>query len=661
MKRKGLLLLAGFFMITVLFAQTERKKADIVVMMDTSGTVLPYYDDINKRVLNEINSKFIREGDMFHLISFNSKAQHEISQEITSEADLSRIISRFMLLYQLANNSDLLTAFDYASNYTKNLQSNNDEKILIIISDGIFNPPANSKYANYSTEQLKNKISVVASDIRSNGWKVYFVKLPFPDNVLIRNLDGDVISGIAATNGDRTGTGNTTSGQTGNTDNSGNTAIAGTDTAGNTTTSGTTDTGSTTGENGTNNTEVSKSDTSSWDNTSNDAVVGNLNNTSGTNETSGTDNAGTTGYNDISGAITDSLGVTPSKLNPDSNAELTINDDTANLPRVTFPSTLSSKGRKLDLPLRIANEGSEPADLQLESVVISNGATSYTLPVTTDMLNIPGGTSETITAHLTLPKDLENGSYTADVRLQFADNKAVLPQVATLPLTVNPAWFETFYHSGMFWIVLAIVALLLLLLLLILSFILRRKRAHSVSHAISNDDREQAQTAYAYANKVAADNLAAAHARSTFLNSSSGQYSQGAQYTEQRIKAKRNQSGMTEIYVFNQNRSIGKRNIHVMKPGTQMSVGGGKQDDFLIFLVRFPSNLAHVRYDGGDYHLTINKPKYFPYVKGNTVNNCIGKTITVVSDKGYHVGFTFREYEDPITNLNKILTSIEYM
>jgi len=184
-----------------IYAQVRQEQAEIVVMMDTSGTILPYYDDINKRVLTEINSKFIREGDMFHLISFSAKPRHEISQKITDASDLSKIVSRFMLLYQLGQNSDLLAAFDYAKDFTQNLKTGNKEKILVIISDGIFNPPKNSPYASYTPEQLKNKISRIASDIRGENWKVYFVKLPFPDNVIIRNIDGDVISDIAGTAG----------------------------------------------------------------------------------------------------------------------------------------------------------------------------------------------------------------------------------------------------------------------------------------------------------------------------------------------------------------------------------------------------------------------------------------------------------------------------
>ena len=98
----------------------------------------------------------------------------------------------------------------------------------------------------------------------------------------------------------------------------------------------------------------------------------------------------------------------------------------------------------------------------------------------------------------------------------------------------------------------------------------------------------------------------------------------------------------------------------MMKAETRLSIGGNKSDDFLIFLVPFPANLAYVQYDGNDYRISIVKPEYFPYETSTSIYPCIGRDITVVSKKGYHVTFTFRGYEDPMIKLNTILTSINY-
>ena len=152
--------------------------------------------------------------------------------------------------------------------------------------------------------------------------------------------------------------------------------------------------------------------------------------------------------------------------------------------------------------------------------------------------------------------------------------------------------------------------------------------------------------------------------RFTLLNSAesliNGRPGLNRGYYSGHISTKPSQSGMMELFVYNQNASIGKRNIHMMKPGSTLSIGGNKKDDFLIFLVPFPANIAQVQYDGSNYRVSILKPEYFPYESSDTIYPCIGRDITAVSKKGYHVTFTFRGYEDPIIRLNTVLTSINY-
>ncbi|EMB47325.1 vWA domain-containing protein, partial [Treponema denticola] len=179
-----------FVLFMPIFAQNNVKtNAEIVILMDTSGTILPYYEDINNRVLSEINDKFVRKGDTVHVLSFNADARYEMSQKINSEKDMSRVVSRFLLLYQLGKSSDFLTGLQYARQYGSNLPDTK-EKILIIISDGIFNPPESSPYKNYTDDQIKNEIGLLAGSIRKKGWKVYYVKLPYPADAVIRGLDG---------------------------------------------------------------------------------------------------------------------------------------------------------------------------------------------------------------------------------------------------------------------------------------------------------------------------------------------------------------------------------------------------------------------------------------------------------------------------------------
>jgi hypothetical protein len=116
---------------------------------------------------------------------------------------------------------------------------------------------------------------------------------------------------------------------------------------------------------------------------------------------------------------------------------------------------------------------------------------------------------------------------------------------------------------------------------------------------------------------------------------------------------------LLNLFVDDQSTSIGKRNIHSLKSGYSLSVGGGKSDDFHIFLVSMPSHLGDIRRNGSQLTFIPRKPKYFPDIGSNEVKECINKKIRVISDKGYEMWFSFVTYEDPLEALNRVLHSIK--
>lgn len=686
-KRVSLCLFLFVIFMPVFAQNTAKTNAEIVILMDTSGTILPYYEDINNRVLSEINDKFVRKGDTVHVLSFNADARYEMSQKINSEKDMSRVVSRFLLLYQLGKSSDFLTGLQYARQYGSNLPETK-EKILIIISDGIFNPPESSPYKNYTDDQIKNEIGLLAGSIRKKGWKVYYVKLPYPADAVIRGLDGQEFynpgSGYAGTgsggsgsqgSGSSTG-GGSSSGTSGSTSSGGGYA-------GGSSTSGTAGAGSA-GASGT-------------------AQGG-----------SGNTGTGQGGLTDVSKDFKEASGAAGSELSKDKNDKFTITDNAENLPLVRFPDGgLEAHGNKLAFSFEVTNNSDEDVELHLTHIVIDNGVNISKIPVDSQNTKIEAAEKDVLVqVSALLPDEYKEGNYNIIMRLEFAEGKRVLPQVMETSLAVFPTSFQRLKDSNALWFILLGVILLLLLIFLIVFFTRRRGSSSSSNqvryaaaggqinyqeadkrypHKLSDEDdhasrlndfnassntsiySETKYTAGDGSSMYSADNLDRVAAQkqddeilrrrvlaaSFAAKEPRGTYMSPANFFET-IEIKRNKSGMTEIYVLNQNRNIGMRNIHVMKPGTSLTLGGGKTDNFLIFLVPFPAHLAQVRYDGQDYHLAILKPKYFPYEKSNVVNNCIGKTVTIVSDKGYHVYFTFREYENPTEKLNSILTSIKY-
>jgi hypothetical protein len=116
---------------------------------------------------------------------------------------------------------------------------------------------------------------------------------------------------------------------------------------------------------------------------------------------------------------------------------------------------------------------------------------------------------------------------------------------------------------------------------------------------------------------------------------------------------------LLNLFVEDQNTSIGKRNIHSLKSGYGLSVGGGNADDYLIFLVPMPTHLGEIRRNGSTLTFIPKKPKYFPDVGSKEVKDCINKTIRVISDKNYEMRFRFEMYEDPLVALNRMLMSVK--
>jgi len=116
---------------------------------------------------------------------------------------------------------------------------------------------------------------------------------------------------------------------------------------------------------------------------------------------------------------------------------------------------------------------------------------------------------------------------------------------------------------------------------------------------------------------------------------------------------------LLNLFVDDQNTAIGKRNIHSLKSGYSLSVGGGKSDDFLIFLVPIPGHIGEIHRNGSSLTFVPRKPKYFPDLASGEVRDCINKTIRVVSDKNYEMRFRFEMYEDPLIALNRVLMSVK--
>jgi len=190
------------------------------------------------------------------------------------------------------------------------------------------------------------------------------------------------------------------------------------------------------------------------------------------------------------------------------------------------------------------------------------------------------------------------------------------------------------------------IIILILLILGLIIFLLSRKLSSSPNRVITGSKKDvknktPASTASQQQRSTPYDNkpLKADNGKTTLINSDG--------------------PALLNLYVNDQNTSIGKRNIHSLKSGYSLSVGGSKSDDFYIFLVPVPPKLGEIRRDGSHLSFIPHKAKYFPDIGSNEVKDCINKTIRIVSDKNYEMRFRFELYEDPLLELNRLLHSVK--
>lgn len=593
--------------------------ADIVVLMDASGTILPWFEQVNNRILPDITRKFVRQGDTFHLVSFNSRVNLEVVQPVKNEQDISRIVSRFMLLYPLGINSDFLSGLHYTWQYVSSLAPQGD-KIVIVISDGIFNPPDTSTYAGYTADESRDELVSLTRKIRSAGWKVYYIKLPFPDNAVIRSLDDSIILDTTA----------------------------------------------------------------------------------------GSSDAETKEYFDVSGDFTSELDIPVSEfLGEDVPVDFV--DKVFALPEVTFPEDIGAQGHFFVLPLRISNVSDETVNMELTGVMFD----SVDVLEKTVIVSIKPGKSATLRPKIMLPESVPLGKQSIPLSLRFSNNVRTVPQSGYVTVDIRSfSVRQALYRGGPLAYAVILILLAAILVFLVLFVIARttsrsavsavhgasRKSADSVAGGgayVSGENRDKniayttgenrdksiayttgenrdKNIAFSMDTDHSADTLAASAAeieknrreRFAILSGAApahvfqGRSRPGARAGES-VPIRENRSAMIELFVSNQNTAIGRRNVHRMKAGSHLTLGGGTSS-FLVFLVRFPSRIAEVRFDGIQCSLAILKPEYFPYEDEVVIENCINREITIVSDHGYEVSFKLREFEDPVERLNRMLTSIKY-
>ena len=166
---------------------------DLVVLVDTSESMFPYFDDLMHYLVQDLLTTRLHRGDTFHLISFSSIPEVELSLEVNSDEAARQAFSRVLLLHALGRYTDLVGAMQFLYKYTKELPETNPKQI-IIITDGIHDPPPGSPNA-VDAATVQASILAVTQAMRKEGWAVSILKVPpvpAPEDQGMKSYLGDI-------------------------------------------------------------------------------------------------------------------------------------------------------------------------------------------------------------------------------------------------------------------------------------------------------------------------------------------------------------------------------------------------------------------------------------------------------------------------------------
>ncbi len=386
---------------------------DVVVMLDTSESVLPIYEDLVNYIVKNVLTNHVRFGDTFHLISFDSKPELIYSRQLQDSDDLEEVVAALFLLNPLGKHTDLILALKYLNQHVSTLSDSGSSEI-IILTDGIHDPPDGSPFMTVFGEDADgNRINLLEQEIKSitrNGWNVSLVKLPV--NGKTSGKAGGLKNQTDLSSGSSGGSGSSSqidlaSAETQNTVSTNQDYTASTDITG-----------------------------ASDDNNRNDA-----NSISGTGSSlsSDSDITANTGSKDQRGSSKVSAENENNIFTFTENGSSKIyqtdfesgkngNKTATGSPRIKYPEELGKIKYHFSLPVEIENFYNKPILLKLDKAVFTG------IDILKEKINIKlkAKQNKKISIDMQLPYSIEPGFLELDVKLVFLDRNRAFPETAVI-------------------------------------------------------------------------------------------------------------------------------------------------------------------------------------------------------------------------------------
>jgi hypothetical protein len=95
------ILLAAVLLLAAAALPLAAADMDLVVMVDTSSSMFPYFDELMNYLVQDLLTAKLHAGDTFHLLSFASAPEEEMSLDMGSEEAAKKAFGRLLLLRPL--------------------------------------------------------------------------------------------------------------------------------------------------------------------------------------------------------------------------------------------------------------------------------------------------------------------------------------------------------------------------------------------------------------------------------------------------------------------------------------------------------------------------------------------------------------------------------
>lgn len=176
--RPYLALIAVLILALGALAAPAQERVDLVVLLDSSQSMFPYYGQVMDFVISGALKEYMRFGDGFHILTFAETTQTELAQTLRTDSDVKSALARLHLLYPFGRYTDLVAALKSVYQYVADLPELGD-KHIILITDGMHAPSGSSPYAAFTTEDVKSALEATVADVKARGWTMSIVRVPF--------------------------------------------------------------------------------------------------------------------------------------------------------------------------------------------------------------------------------------------------------------------------------------------------------------------------------------------------------------------------------------------------------------------------------------------------------------------------------------------------